>query len=111
MQSFLFLLQKYQNALRSNQQWFEDAGALQEQVPCEVDLERLPNCLNDLEKLIAKEQTLKNMVEEMQALILQMNDFLSPTVLKQIQAYFEESHHKAREILEQLKHRQDCLQR
>lgn len=111
MQSILDLLQKYQHALQCIQQWFEDTGVLLEKVPCQVDLEKLPNCLNDLEKLIAKDQTVKSKVEEMQALILQMKDFLTPTVLKQMQTYFEESQRKATEILEQLKHRQNSFQR
>ncbi|XP_073712130.1 nesprin-1 isoform X2 [Misgurnus anguillicaudatus] len=111
LQSILALLQKYQHALDCIQQWFEDAGGLLEQAPCKVDLEKHPNCLNDLEKVTAQEQTVKNMVQEMQALIPQMNEFLSPTVLKQIQQYFNESYHKTAEILEQLKDRQDSLQR
>lgn len=111
LQCFLSQLQKYQHALQCIQRWFEDAGALLEQVPREVDLDKLPNCLNDLEKLTAQEQTVKNMVEEMQALIPQMNIVLSPTVIKQIQTYFEESQHKITDFLERLKHQQDSFQR
>lgn len=111
LQSILALLQKYQHALHCIQQWFEDAGGLLEQAPWKVNLEKLPNCLNDLEKVTAQEQIVKDMVQEMQALIPQMKDFLSPTVLTQIQQYFNESYHKATEILERLKERQDSLQR
>lgn len=111
LQSIQSLLQRYHHSLQSVQQWFEDAGAQLEQAPHEVDLEKISDCLKDLENISGREQTIKCTMQEMQDLVPQMGDFLSPTVMKQIQKQCEESYHKGTEVSDQLKQCQDTLQR
>ncbi|XP_067272909.1 nesprin-1 isoform X4 [Pseudorasbora parva] len=111
LQSVLSLLQRYHHSLQSVQLWFEEAGALLEQTPCKVDLEKISDCLKDLENITGRGQTVKCTMQEMQDLISQMGDFLSPSVIKQIQQHCEEFHHKGTEVFEQLRQRRDNLQR
>jgi len=111
LQSVLSLLQRYHHFFQSIQQWFEEAGSLLEQAPHDVDLEKISDCLKDLENITGREQTVKCTRQEMQDLIPQMADFLSPTVFKQIQQYCVESHHKGTEVFEELKQRRDNLER
>lgn len=111
LQSILSLLQRYHHSLQTLQQWFEDTGALLKQAPKEVDLEKISDCLKDLENITGRKQSVKDTMQEMQDLVPQMGDFLSPTVMKQIQQHCEESYHKGTEVFEQLKKHQDNLQR
>ncbi len=50
-------------------------------------------------------------MQEMQGLGPEMGEFFSPSVMKQIQQHCEDSYHKGTEVFEQLKQRQDNLQR
>ncbi|XP_016311636.1 nesprin-1-like isoform X6 [Sinocyclocheilus anshuiensis] len=111
LQSILSLLQGYHHSLQTVQQWFEDTGALLKQAPQEVDLEKISDCLKELENITGREQSVKGTMQKMQDLVPQMGDFLSPTVMKQIQQHCEESYHKGTEVFEQLKQHQDNLQR
>ncbi|XP_048062412.1 nesprin-1 isoform X1 [Megalobrama amblycephala] len=111
LQSALSLLQRYHHSLQSIQQWFEEAGALLEQAPHKVDLEKMSDHLKDLENTTGREQTVKCTMQEMQDLMPQMGDILRPTLIKQIQQHCEESHRKGTEVFEQLKQRRDNLQR
>lgn len=111
LQSALSLLQRYHHSLQSIQQWFEEAGALLEQAPHKVDLEKISDRLKDLENITGREQTVKCTMQEMQDLMPQMGDFLRTTVIKKIQQHCEESHHKGTEVFEQLKQHRDNLQR
>lgn len=76
-----------------------------------VNLEKISDCLKDLENITGREQTVKCTMQEIQDLMPQMGDFLSPTEIKQIQQHCEESRHKGTEVFEQLKLRQENLQR
>jgi len=111
LQTILSLLQRYHHSLQSVQQWFEDAGALLEHSPQEVDLENISDCLKDLKNITVREQTVKCTMQEMQGLGPEMGEFFSPSVMKQIQQHCEDSYHKGTEVFEQLKQRQDNLQR
>ncbi len=111
LQTILSLLQRYHHSLQSVQQWFEDAGALLEHAPQEVDLENISDCLKDLKNITGREQTVKCTMQEMQGLGPEMGKSFSPFVMKQIQQHCEDSYHKGTEVFEQLKQRQDNLQR
>uniref|UniRef100_A0A8C1U557 Spectrin repeat containing, nuclear envelope 1a n=1 Tax=Cyprinus carpio TaxID=7962 RepID=A0A8C1U557_CYPCA len=110
-QSILSLLQRYHHSFQTVQQWFEDTGALLKQALQDVDLEKISHCLKDLENITGREHSVKGTMQEMQDLVPQMGDFLSPTAMKQIQQHCEESYHKGTEVFEQLKQHQDNLQR
>lgn len=111
LQSALSLFQRYHYSLQSVQQWFDDAGALLEQVSLEPDLEKISDHLKDLEDTAGREHTVSLMIDEMQDLIPQMGDYMSPTVMKHILQHCEESRHKVTEVFEQLKQHRDNLQR
>ncbi|XP_052391485.1 nesprin-1 isoform X1 [Carassius gibelio] len=111
LQSILSLLQRYHHSLQTLQQWLEDTGALLKQAPEEVDLEKMSDCLKDLENITGREQSVKDTMQEIKDLVPQMGDFLSPTVMKQIQQHCEESYHKGTEVFKQLKKHQENLQR
>lgn len=111
LQSILSLLQRYHHSFQTVQQWFEDTGALLKQALQDVDLEKISDCLKDLENITGREHSVKGTMQEMQDLVPQMGDFLSPTAMKQIQQHCEESYHKGTEVFEQLIQHQDNLQK
>ncbi|XP_043075052.1 nesprin-1 isoform X1 [Puntigrus tetrazona] len=111
LQTVLSLLQRYHHSLQSVQQCCEDAGAVLEHPPQEVDLEKISDCLKDLKNITDREHTVKCMMQEIQGLVPEMGGFVSPVVINQIQQRCEDSYHKVTEVFEQLKQRQDNLQR
>ncbi|TRY57107.1 hypothetical protein DNTS_023982 [Danionella cerebrum] len=111
VQSALTLFQQYHHSFRSVQQWFEDAGALLEQISHDSDLEKQTDFLKDLENTISREHTVKGMIQEIQDQIAEMGDLLSPSVMKQILHRCEEHHHEGREVCEQLQHHHNKLRR
>lgn len=105
------LCQKYHFRMQSACEWLEDAVSFLQQASLGVDVENYEECLRQQAGIMATEQEFLIHLEELQALLPQLETLVNPTAKDQLQVSVESAKHRGVEVRNQLQCHQDVLQR
>lgn len=105
------MCQKYHFRMQSACEWLEDAVSFLQQASLGVDVENYEECLRQQEDIVATEQEFLLHLEELQALLPQLQNMVNPTAKEQLCVSVESAKQRGVEVRDQLQCHQDVLHR
>ncbi|XP_032356678.1 nesprin-1 isoform X1 [Etheostoma spectabile] len=110
LEDALGLCQKYHFRMQSACEWLEDAVSFLQQASMGVDVENYEECLRQQGDIMATEQEFLIHLEELQALLPQLENLVNPIAKEQLCVSVESAKQRGVEVRDQLQCHQDVLQ-
>ncbi|KAF1374585.1 hypothetical protein PFLUV_G00230620 [Perca fluviatilis] len=110
LEDALGLCQKYHFRMQSACEWLEDAVSFLQQASLGVDVENYEECLRQQGDIMATEQEFLIHLEELQALLPQLENLVNPIAKEQLCVSVESAKQRGVEVRDQLQCHQDVLQ-
>lgn len=111
LEEALVLCQKYHFRMQSACEWLEDAVSFLQQASLGVDVENYEECLRQQGDIVATEQEFLIHLEELQALLPQLENLVNPVAKEQLRVSVDSAKQRGMEVRDQLQCHQDVLQR
>lgn len=111
LEEALVLCQKYHFRMQSACEWLEDAVSFLQQASLGVDVENYEECLRQQEDIVATEQEFLLHLEELQALLPQLQNMVNPTAKDHLRVSVDSAKQRGVEVRNQLQCHQDVLHR
>ncbi|KAJ0062831.1 hypothetical protein NL108_008118 [Boleophthalmus pectinirostris] len=109
LEEALVLCQKYHFRMQSACEWLEDAVSFLQQASLGVDVENYEECLRQQEDIMVTEQEFLIHLDELQALLPQLQTLVNPTAKEQLRVSVESAKQRGAEVRDQLQCHQDVL--
>ena len=97
--------------MQSACEWLEDAVSFLQQASQGVDVENYEECLRQQVDIMTTEQEFLIHLEELQALLPQLENLVNPTAKEQLRVSIESAKQRGMEVRDQLQCHQDVLHR
>lgn len=111
LEEALGLCQKYHFRMQSACEWLEDAVSFLQLASLGVDVENYEECLRQHGDIVATEREFLVHVEELQALLPQLENLVNPKAKEQLRVSVDSAQQRGVEVRDQLQCHQDVLQR